>query len=174
MRTEDDVSVLRGLLLRLIAALVIRRAKDRLLPLSALAARRPLDIGPNRLCRSNSLQVQAQRLARGEIGGLPGLPKSCCDAFRQALTRLLAQFVGGDEHENTMRDALPFLLLPAGFLYRINLFCFLNVTGDTDAGGLRFSDARWHADRLRLRYRTVAAFMESNCARHLLVDDLGA
>src|SRR6266536_6467971 len=133
MRAEDDVCVLRGLFLGLIPALVIKPAKDRFLAPAALPACRVLDVGPDGLCRSNSLQVQAQRLAGGEIGGLPGLPKRSRDAFRQPLARFLAQFVGGDEDENTVRDALPFLLLLAGFLCRIRLFCLLNITDDTGA-----------------------------------------
>ena len=114
MRAEDDVCVLRGLFLGLVAALVIKRTKDRFLAPAALSACRPLDIGPNCLCRGNSLQVQAQRLAGGEIGGLPGLPKRGCDALWQALARFLAQFVGGDEDENTVRDGLPFPFLFLG------------------------------------------------------------
>src|SRR5437762_6849931 len=110
----------------------------------------------------------SKRLAGGEIGGLPRLPKRSCDAFRQAMARFLAQFVRGDEDENAMWDTLPFLLFLAGFFRRVRLFCLLNVTGDTTASSLGLSHARWHADGLR--HRAAAALMKSNCARHPPID----
>src|SRR4051794_397136 len=105
MGAEDDLCLLRSLLLGLVPALVIKRAEDRLLAFAALPACRPLDIGPDRFCRGNSLQVQAQRIAGGEVVSLPRLPKRRCDAFWQALARFLAQLVGGNEDEHTVRDA---------------------------------------------------------------------
>ncbi|WP_370990933.1 hypothetical protein [Bradyrhizobium sp. DN5] len=168
MRAKDHVCLLRSFFLCLIATLVIERAQDRFLALTAFAACRSLNIGANRFCRGNGLQVQAQRLASGEIVGLPRLPKRSCNAVRQTMPRLLAQFVGRDENDNTVRDALAFRLLLAGLFCRIRLFSLLNVIDDTNASSLGLSDASRDADCLQ--HRTTVALMMLNCDRHLPID----
>ncbi|WP_461623412.1 hypothetical protein [Bradyrhizobium sp. 25ACV] len=168
MRTKDHVCLLRSFFLCLIAALVIEWAQDRLLPLTAFPACRSLNIGANRFCCGNGLQVQAQRLTGCGVVGFTGLPKRSCNAVRQTLPRLLPQFVGWDENDDTVRDALAFRLLLAGLFCRIRLFCLLDVIDDTNASSLGLSDAGRDADRLQ--HRTTVALMMLNCHRHLPID----
>ncbi|WP_377829595.1 hypothetical protein ACFKHW_08120 [Bradyrhizobium lupini] len=168
MGTENDICLHGGFLLGLIATLAIKRAEDGILAFAALAARGALDISANRLCRGDSLQVQTQRLASGRIVGFAGLPKRRCGAVWQTMPRFLAQFVGRDEDDNTMRDALPLRLLLAGFLCRIRLLGLLDVIDDTNASSLGLTDASRDTDRLQHRASVARVILDRD--RHLPSD----